>query len=453
MAEGTEVHALAARRVTWLELFFDLVFAAAIASLATLLDDHRHLPGFFGFLAVLHGVFWVWGAHTVYTSRFGHDDALDRGFTFALMVVAAAMAVHLPHAFDAGAPGFVLALAGARLLLMGLHARPHRHLGGIGGTHAVYLAASALVVACWLGSLALPAPGRYVLWGAAVAVDLVFPVFDRTGLRRFPVDVHHLPERLGLFVLLVLGETFLELVASLSAVPWDLPAIAAAALAIGLAAGIWWAYYSFVELADHECTLGTGIPYIYGHFPLVAALVVIAVGVHHAVLEAGGRELPTGTACLLALGTAGWVLAFLGLQVLAERDRVSGRFMALYAGVAAAIALAGLPLGVPPLVAMAVVAGLLAGLVAFEVRFCAAEIDLILGRDPGRGARPVARIFVDEVRERLARGEAPVFLDVRRHPDDHEIPGSVRYAPDDLLGTAGVTLPYDRDRLIITYCT
>lgn len=65
----------------------------------------------------------------------------------------------------------------------------------------------------------------------------------------------------------------------------------------------------------------------------------------------------------------------------------------------------------------------------------------------------IPRISPQAVKERLDRGEAILFVDVRRHPDEAHLKGSVRYKPEDLLRADRVTLPFPKDRLIVPYCT
>jgi rhodanese-related sulfurtransferase len=66
----------------------------------------------------------------------------------------------------------------------------------------------------------------------------------------------------------------------------------------------------------------------------------------------------------------------------------------------------------------------------------------------------VTRITVDEVRERLARGEALAIVDARSAESwekaETQIPGSFRVPPDDVAGHAA-SVP--RGRAVVAYCT
>jgi len=442
----------AALRTSWLELFFDLVFAAAISALGHFLGFHLTPWGLVAFLALSHPFYWVWTNHTVFSSRFAANDAVHHLLTFGIILAAVGMTVQLPNVLTSGSSPFVMAYLAARALLFALHLRPRWHLPEARHVHDVYFIGSGVAMTFWLASLAFPAPARYVLWGLGIATDLTFPWFDRANLKEVPVNTSHLPERLALFVLLVLGETILALVSGLSHVSWGVVNWTAAALAIALAGALYWAYFTFVELADQECTLGTGMPYIYSHMPLVAATAALGVGVGRFLLEAHLAHLAPPTLWILGLGVPTWLLAFLTIQFVAEQSRLTGPFIGLYVAAASLAALiAGVGGYLPPLVVMGAMVGLLTWLASFEIRFCRYELGLILHRD--RRLRSIQRVRPHELAERLGRGEAIALLDVRRHPDDHQIPGSLRFEPDDLLQATNVVLPFDRDRFIVTYCT
>jgi hypothetical protein len=62
-----------------------------------------------------------------------------------------------------------------------------------------------------------------------------------------------------------------------------------------------------------------------------------------------------------------------------------------------------------------------------------------------------ARLTIQQVKDRLDKGEPLYFLDVRRHPDDSQIKGATYYDPESILASDRVELPVSRECLIITY--
>src|SRR5262249_35715853 len=111
------------RKVTWLELFFDLIFVAALAHGA---GPPRHDYSFaelarFTPLFVL--IWWAWIGHTFFSTRFDTDDGIQRGLTFLQLFAVAAMAANAKDALDSrSSAGFAAAYAVVRLVLVAQNA-------------------------------------------------------------------------------------------------------------------------------------------------------------------------------------------------------------------------------------------------------------------------------------------------------------------------------------------
>src|SRR5688572_26767082 len=90
----------AGRRVTWLELFFDLIFVAAVAQVGTPLTDRYELQelGRYVFMFVL--IWWAWLGHTMYSTRFDSDDLIQRVLTLLQIFAAAVMAANAKDSLD-----------------------------------------------------------------------------------------------------------------------------------------------------------------------------------------------------------------------------------------------------------------------------------------------------------------------------------------------------------------
>ena len=88
------------RRVTWLELFFDLIFVAAVAQVNAPLGMNYSLGGVLRFLAFFVLIWWAWVGHTLYSTRFDTDDLVQRLLTLIQMFAVAAMAANAKDAFD-----------------------------------------------------------------------------------------------------------------------------------------------------------------------------------------------------------------------------------------------------------------------------------------------------------------------------------------------------------------
>ncbi len=344
------------RRATWMELFYDLIFVVAVAQLASRLSHDYSLQGVFEFVALFVPVWWAWVGHTIYAARFDTDDLVHRLATAAMMLAAAGMAVQIPTALEGGSAGFAAAYAGARAVLLFLYFGARMTLPEARGVTTLYLIGFALGAGLWAVSILVPAPWRFFLWALGLAVDFATPWVGRLMgiLRGFPLDTSHLPERFGLFTIIVLGETILGVVTGVSEVDWRTVYVLSAALTFGVAVCIWWIYFTFVEEAPFSGNLGSGQPYIYVHFPIVVAVVAIGVGMEHAITEASHATLATGTLLLTGGGAVLWISAFFLLLMASVRRLPLARAAVVYAlSVAATLLVVALGALIPPLATLA----------------------------------------------------------------------------------------------------
>jgi low temperature requirement protein LtrA len=205
-----------------------------------------------------------------------------------------------------------------------------------------------------------------VLWGVALAIELVAPIPAWRLLRDAPVDRRHLPERFGLLTLIVLGESVLAVVLGVSKVSWDAGSAAAAAAGFLVAASIWWIYFDFLdEGALTARGIFGGLTYTYMNYFVVVGLAALGVGVKLAVLAAGGDHHYDGTSWILSAGLA---LAMVGLGVI---QLVAGTVVVdadvVLRLLTAGVALVLIPFDLSPLAVVSVFAAVLVAQVVFEL--------------------------------------------------------------------------------------
>lgn len=119
------------RHASWLELFYDLVFVAAVSQLATSLSGDYSWLGMLRFSALFIPVWWAWVGHTFYLTRFDTDDLGHRLMTMAEMAAAASLAVHVPAALGASSAGFALSYAAVRFILVAEYLRAWHHIPAV----------------------------------------------------------------------------------------------------------------------------------------------------------------------------------------------------------------------------------------------------------------------------------------------------------------------------------
>jgi low temperature requirement protein LtrA len=303
---------------------------------------------------------------TFYANRFDTDDLVYRLLTLLAMFGVAVLATTIPSTFAGATSGFPLAYVGVRIVLVVLYARASRHVEEARALATTFLLAFSVAVLIWLASLALARPWNYVLWGVALAIELLTPIPSWRLLRAAPVHPRHIPERFGLLTLIVLGESVLAVVLGVSTVSWNAGSTGAAAAGFVTAAALWWIYFDFVgNEALTARGIAGGLTYTYVHYFVVVGLAALGAGVKIGILAAGGEEHYRGTAWVACAGLA---LTMVGIAViqLVTPPVLFDADVWLRLGTAAA-ALLLVPFDLSPLVVLVVLGSIMLVQVAFEL--------------------------------------------------------------------------------------
>ena len=356
------------KRVGSGELFFDLVFVVAVTQVSTLLQHDHGWAGLLRALVVFVPVYWTWVGAAVLTNQ---RDASRPGLRITLFAVALAavfMALALPQAY--GERGLLFALSywtGRVLLGSGLlrRAARTRRLPANPYTVAMFVTGPLLVV----GALT-EGTVRELIWACAAVGDLSSSTVLRSRLASMHMDPEHLAERFGLFVLIALGESVVAIGASAqSAGQLSVGVGAAVAAAFVLACGLWWTYFHFAADAFvHSLSTAkvqgdiTRFVLSYGHLAFIAAIIVVAVGMHDAIAHPG-EHLPWGVAGLLFGGSALYLATF-GFTRWAMFRQVSTTRLSAAGVVVAVLPVAGY---VPALVSLVVLAVVVAAVNVVEL--------------------------------------------------------------------------------------
>jgi low temperature requirement protein LtrA len=293
------------RRATWLELFLDLVFVAAIAEVASTLSADPTAAGFGRFLALFLPIGWAWSGFAFYATRFDTDDLVYRLLTLLGMFAVAALASTVPHALEGGQNAFAVAYVCVRLVLLGLYIRVYRDLPAAKAVAGWFIFVFGSGVVVWLVSLAVPTPWKYVLWGVALLFEHFGPVRAWRLLGNMPVDPRHLPERFGLLVLIVLGEGVIGVVLGTAHVSWTLSSGAAAFAGFLTGAAIWWLYFDFLDAAVVVTrNVLSGLTYTYAHYFVAAGIAALGVGVKLTIFSVEPGPSYDDIGWIAAAGTA-----------------------------------------------------------------------------------------------------------------------------------------------------
>lgn len=305
------------RHATWLELFYDLVYVVAVSQIAHYLYEDTSLKGFLGFVFLFVPVWWAWIGTTFYANRFDSDDIKHRLLTGLQMLAVAALAVNIHHGLGETSTGFAIAYAVTRFTLVLEYLRVIKHIPQARGLAKYYCVGFSIAAVLWLISAFVPIPIRFVLWVLGLAVDFI------TGIsaKRFQVALlphpEHLPERFGLFTIIVLGEAIIAVVNGVSEQQWDVQSAICAVFGFVIAFSLWWVYFENVSgsilSANVDRKVGLIQVWLYGHLPLVIGLATTGVGVEKVIMSDVSKALPTPHRWLICGGVA---LCLLSLSIL-----------------------------------------------------------------------------------------------------------------------------------------
>ncbi len=349
------------RRVHWLELFFDLVMVAYIGAVAHEMHGDPDWLDALGFFVLLAAAWWAWVNATLTMNLFGTRVTPSVWIAAtAAMAAIGLMAASVPEAFGDRAAAFAVGNAVIRLVWM-MPWLIHRRESGYPWWRPI--AYNVVPAALWLGSIPLESPWRYVLWCAAVAVEVVLlaGIDDGSSWLRQHLDLDHVLERVGLLIVIVFGESVLSLISAVTD-NWNAAALTTTGLGFVAVVLLAWTYF---EPATHA--VGRGLrrlqrsgsvaglrdAVMYLPYLLVAGIALFAAGLATAVTEATAA-LPLAAAVCLGGGVS---LFYLASTVEALRYGAGWRDVAMW-GPAGIV----LPWTVVPIALVLAPAGVVAGI-------------------------------------------------------------------------------------------
>jgi low temperature requirement protein LtrA len=355
------------RHATWLELFFDLVFVVAVAQLGHNLEDDHSLGGILAFVGLFVPVWWAWIGFTFYADRFDTDDVLHRAAMLGGMLAVGALAVTVSDTPHGGSAAFAIAYVVVRAIVIALYGRAWRGAPEARPLVGRYVTGFSVGAAVWLLSVAVPEPWRFVLWAVALAIEIGTPIASMHLFQRIPIHRSHIPERLGLFTIIVFGESVFAVVTGVADASWGAAAVAAAMLGFVCAGSLWWIYFDLLDGAPVRYRGLYGQTFVNTHLLLVVALTAVGIGTLETILHAGDSRLDPGVRAAL-FGGAGTFLLCLSLIHAVATDLPGGRVLAARTATGIfAIALAVAGGFVAPLVVLALLAGALLLQLAIEL--------------------------------------------------------------------------------------
>jgi low temperature requirement protein LtrA len=356
------------QEVTPLELFFDLVFVFAITQVTGFVSADPTWTRLAEGMAILAALWWAWEAYVWLGNTAGSDEGAVRVVLLSAMGAMLVASLAVPRAFGDDGVIFGVAFLTVRVLHLGAYtivSRDDPQLRFVVARMATtMLPASALLVVAG----ALDGTAQALLWVAALALD--YGGLIARGTEGWSVVAGHFAERHGLVIIIALGESIVALGVGAQGLGLDAGIIVGALLGVAVAAALWWAYFDFVALVaarvlreappDEQVRIARD-SYTYLHLPMVAGIVIFALGTKKTLAHIG-EDLEAVPAVALCGGVALYLVA---LSALKRRNIGSfNRPRLVAAGMLAA--LAPVATAVPALVALGLVAAVACGLIAYE---------------------------------------------------------------------------------------
>ncbi|MGH8985988.1 MAG: low temperature requirement protein A [Acidimicrobiia bacterium] len=351
-----------------LELYFDLVFVLGFTQCTALMATQSTWEGIGRGMLVLAALWWAWAGYAWLTSVIDPEEGAVRIAMFAAMAGLLVVALCVPEAFGERALAFAIAYGVVRAAHIALFWLASRDAPDLRRSVVGLAIGSAIGVGLLIGASFLDGGAQAALWAVAILLDWGEPaLFGVAGWKLVP---GHFAERHNLVIILALGESIVALGIGAEV---DLTAgvIVAAVLGIGLASALWWVYFDVVALVTaRRLTLAVEgrqrnmlarDSYSYLHFPMVAGIVLGALGLE-ATLAHVDEPLDGEHAFALLGGISVYLLAHVALRLRNARTvNVQRLVLAL-----ALFALIPVAVHIPALATLAGVNVLLWAMIAYE---------------------------------------------------------------------------------------
>src|SRR5437899_12728011 len=292
-------------RVTYAELFFDLVFVFAVTQIShTLLGNFTPL-GALQVMLLFLAVWWVWVYTSWITNWLDPEKTPVRLLLFSLTLGGLVLSTSIPAAFDGRGLWFAIAYAAMQvgktvfLWISTPRSRPLARMNAIRIT--AWLSMSAIF---WIAGGLAQGELRLVLWAIALAIEYISPAvrfwiprFGASSVADWVIEGGHMAERCALFVIIALGESVVVTGATFAELAWSAENLIAFVTVLAGSIAMWWIYFHIGAEAGSEQISRSSEPgrlarlaYTYLHMPIIAGIIVSAVADELVLKHPGGHS-------------------------------------------------------------------------------------------------------------------------------------------------------------------
>jgi low temperature requirement protein LtrA len=292
-------------RVTYVELFFDLVFVFAVTQISHTLLAHFTLLGALQVTLLFLAVWWVWVFTSWITNWLDPEKTPVRLLLFAMMLGGLVLSTSIPAAFEARGLWFAIAYAAMQVgktIFLWVSTPPSRPRTRMNAVRiAAWLSMSAIF---WIAGGVMEGQSRLVLWAIALVIEYISPAvrfwiprYGASSVADWVIEGGHMAERCALFIIIALGESIVVIGATFAELTWTTENVLAFASAFVGSLAMWWIYFHIGAEAGSEQISKSSEPgrlarlaYTYLHMPIVAGIIVSAVADELVLKHPGGHS-------------------------------------------------------------------------------------------------------------------------------------------------------------------
>jgi low temperature requirement protein LtrA len=290
--------------VSYLELFFDLVYVFALTQISHLILEEMSWHGLVQAAVAFAAVWWAW-IYTTWASNWLNPELVPvRVLLLLVMLASLLMAVALPHAFDGGARVFAFTYVAIQVVRSLFLSWAMSRTEGESGMNVLRVAIWFMVSGVfWItGALITEGGERLAWWLAALAIEYAgpsalfyVPLLGRSSVKEWTISGHHVAERAALFIIIALGESIVVTGATFAGQGMNRGNTLAFLLAFASSVMMWWIYFDVgarrgSELIEHHAEPGriARNAYTYLHMPIVIGMIGVAVSDELLLAHPGG---------------------------------------------------------------------------------------------------------------------------------------------------------------------
>ena len=300
------------RTVSFLELFYDLVFVVLIAQMSHTLAGNVSWVGVRDFALVFVLIWLAWANGTFYHELHGREDGRSRSFIFNQMIVLVVLAVYTAHAADDAGDGRGFAITYTVLLaIIAWQWFVLRRYDDPAMVPAVnrYVAGMVIMMAMMtVSALVDDQDVRLILWAITIAVALIgalITIFRPDDALDDTLRVtESVAERFGLLTIIVLGEVVVGVADGLSEAERDFTTIATGVVALIVGFGLWWNYFDLVGRRQPRSGGSARTIWNLAHLPMWLGIAASGAGMVSLIEHAGDSRAPAATAWLVSAAAA-----------------------------------------------------------------------------------------------------------------------------------------------------